>query len=139
MSHWDRITVVVDGVEIGARPIDFLFDVHGLPEKAIKWETTNPKTGQLLQFGIDEVTWVNEKAFWGMPPKKTDVVVQDGGNNINISKDVRRIPITELKNLGMIRALQEMKKEDREKQEQKLVQSVCPFVDPIAQGIFKVG
>jgi len=139
MSHWDRITVVVDGVEIGARPIEFDFDVQGVPEKAIKWETTNPKTGQLLQFGINEVTWVGEKAIWGIPPKKTDVIISDGGNNINISKDLRRIPITELKNLGMVRALKEMRKEDQERQEKQIVQSVCPFVDPIAQGIFKVG
>lgn len=49
-SVYDRINVIIAGEELTARPIEFDLDASGMPIKAIRFETVDPTTGQLLQF-----------------------------------------------------------------------------------------
>jgi hypothetical protein len=131
MIPFDRITVIIDGTEMMARPIEFINDEKGNPQRAVKWETVNPDTGQLIQFGIGDVTWVGEMAIWG---KEVLNIKPNGGNFIKIT-DAKRIPVTELKSLGATRVLGE-----RPSPPVRIPrpESVCPFLDPIEQGIYQI-
>jgi hypothetical protein len=64
---YDRIIAIVNGVELTARPIEFELDRDGMPIRAIKWETTSPVTGEMVQFGEKEVKWNDEIAIYGEP------------------------------------------------------------------------
>lgn len=131
MTPFDRIQVIVDGVEMMARPIDFVKDENGNPLRAIKWETVNPKNGQLIQFEIGEVSWIGEVAVWG---ENFEKVQPNGGNFIKIN-DAKKIPVTELKQLGATKVLGE-KLEPPVRVPKP--ESICPFIDPIEQGIYKI-
>jgi len=50
-------------------------DPDGLPMKAIKWESVHPHTGQLLQFGEDEIFTENNVIYYGKSDKKPIVKV----------------------------------------------------------------
>jgi protein-arginine kinase activator protein McsA len=51
----DRIELLVVGVRLTARPIEFEFDSKKNPIKATRYETTCPKCGNLIQFfGVKE-------------------------------------------------------------------------------------
>jgi hypothetical protein len=46
----DRIELLVAGVKLTARPIEFEFDAGKNPIRATRYETTCPKCGDLIQF-----------------------------------------------------------------------------------------
>jgi protein-arginine kinase activator protein McsA len=50
IGPYDRIELLVAGVKLTARPIEFEFDVGKNPIKATRYETTCPKCGNLIQF-----------------------------------------------------------------------------------------
>jgi len=50
VNPFDRIELLVAGVKLSARPIDFDFDSNKNPIKATQYETTCPKCGNTIQF-----------------------------------------------------------------------------------------
>jgi hypothetical protein len=118
---YDKIMIVIKGKQLPARPIEFIFGDDKLPIKATKWETTDPGTGQLLQFSSDEVKWSPDgTAYFGeQPPKavKPDVIV--------IVTPKPRIRVSALPNIGQVKT---------EVQINEI--AICPFKDPIEEGIF---
>ena len=49
------LPVFIEDQEMQARPIEFEFDVEKNPLVALRWESVHPKTGELLQFGMENL------------------------------------------------------------------------------------
>lgn len=119
---YEKITVIVKGKQLPARPIDFLFNDDKLPYEVTKWETTDPNTGQLLQFSANEITWQDGKAYFGEQHKLTKP------DSIVVLAPRQRIRVSALPNIGQVKAEEQVK-------EQVVV---CPFRDPIEEGLFSI-
>jgi hypothetical protein len=120
MGPYDRIDVVVAGLEeLTARPTKFETDDDGNPTLAIEFETTCPSCGEVINFIVEEIMQHGGKSHVNCPncqtnyideykDKKPDISVRMGGQKI-----------------------------DKEKPRQEKKGPVCPFIDPIEEGMFE--
>lgn len=109
INPFERIELLVVGVKLSARPIEFEFDKNKNPIKATKYETTCPKCGDMIQFfGVKESVGC---AACGAIATKVKIVE----------------PSVIIKHGAVARR----KVNDQE-------QRGCPFIDPVEVGVFKV-
>lgn len=54
-SPYDRIDIMINGAQLTARPIEFEYDEKGMPSKAIRYETVDPVTSQMVQFSLSDI------------------------------------------------------------------------------------
>jgi hypothetical protein len=119
---YDKIMILIKGKQLPARPVEFIFGEDKLPSKAVRWETTDPGTGQLLQFSIDEVKWSPDgTAYFGEQPSKA--VKPDA---IVIVTPRPRIHVSALLNIGQVKTEAQIRG----------MAEVCPFRDPVEEGLF---
>lgn len=55
VNVYERIDITVAGDRLTARPSEFSFDNDGNPTAAVRYETTCPKCGNLIDFCVDDV------------------------------------------------------------------------------------
>lgn len=127
MNPYDRIEVLVLGKELlSARPIDFVFE-KGEPKKAIKYETTCPGCGCMIQFDISNAKKNNAGVFYigcGNCPSKVP-------KDFNAIKEEKRQSSSEIS----------VKESGQVVKKLKFIPSLkdkCPFVDPVELGIFDI-
>lgn len=116
-NPYERIEVLVAGREyLSARPIDFELDGKGVPIEALRYETTCPKCGGMIQFdraeAMDGSIDCPECARDVVPPptgpvmQQSEIVIRPRGQLIEKTK--RAVPL----------------------------KAQCPFVDPVEVGMF---
>ena len=117
---WDRIEVIVSGREkLTARPIEFKYDKDGNPTVVLRYETTCPICGELVQFNT------------------TEMITKEGYQYINCHC-VKEIKTKTSVNVLMQRpGIEVLNDKKIVKKEVKVEEGHgCPFIDPIEAGLF---
>jgi hypothetical protein len=122
MSIYERIKVIISGVSLTARPVGFISDKTGTPVTAVRWESTHPDTGELVEFGIEDVEFVDGVAYFGnkvSAPSKDKIVIRKPPvkRRVGERQSFRTVatPVVAQSKL-----------------------SGCPFIDPVSTGLFKI-
>lgn len=112
MNPYERIEVMVSNMELlSARPIEFR-EQDGIPVEALRYETTCPKCGAMIQFSPEDVTYKDEQGYIGcLDCDGADYSKRVSDNTprsvIRVDSDGQNVSFTKYEDRG------------------------CPFVDPI--------
>jgi|APFre7841882654_1041346.scaffolds.fasta_scaffold88991_2 hypothetical protein len=110
---YDKINVLVAGIELDARPVEFELDKDENPIVPLVYETVCPQCGCMIQFKIKEVALVDGKPSIGCVEcgaysKGPQMVKVSGAVQIAVEGQIVESNVVKIQDCG------------------------CPFVDPIA-------
>jgi hypothetical protein len=117
-SLFDRIDILVNGYELTARPIEFDYDAEGQPILVLKYETTCPTCGAMIQFGHTEHYYDGHYVF-NCPECK----MEDEGPEIE--SEIKKDQLIVQQNVVLVSQSQPLSPE-----------KIIPFLDPVEAGIF---
>lgn len=138
---YERINITVAGDPLTARPSEFSFDDDGNPTAAIRYETTCPKCGNLIDFCVDDVWHAADQdhvacTHCGAGRHKPEPESEPEPTPAAIAADPEPVatPSPEIK----IRQAGQIVEEPAKAKTggARVPDRGCPFIDPIAEGDF---